>query len=143
MTTAGQIKQTIQEDKQQQLLYKNPQFVAENINEDVVVVDGYYSTIVVVNKKGEYRYKYPDSSKSSHSIDGCFGIACDNTGCILVSDWGYNKIHQIDMDGRFIQFILTQHEVQYPRGLSIDNKGQLWLFNNDGKEVTIYKYRSS
>ncbi|KAJ8321402.1 hypothetical protein KUTeg_001050 [Tegillarca granosa] len=146
MTTAGQIKQTIQKDKQQQLLYKNPQYVAENINKDVVVVDGYNSTftiVVVVNKKGEYRYKYPDSSKSSHMIGGCCGIACDNRGCILVSDFGNHRIHQIDMNGRFIQFILTQqHGVQIPWGLSIDNKGQLWLCNG-GKEVTIYKYRSS
>ncbi|KAJ8321668.1 hypothetical protein KUTeg_000139 [Tegillarca granosa] len=124
MTTAGQIKQSIQEDKKHQLLYKNPRYVAENINEDVVVVDGYYpSIIVLVNKKGKYRYKYPDSSQSSHRIDDCYSIACDNTGCILVSDLDNNRIHQIDMDGRFIQFILTQqHGVQIPRGLSIDNK---------------------
>ncbi|KAJ8321868.1 hypothetical protein KUTeg_000339 [Tegillarca granosa] len=144
MTTTGQIKQTIQKDKQQQSLYKDPSYVAENINEDVVVVDSiFYSTcIVAVNNKGEYRYKYPDSSHSSHRIDDCCGIACDNTGCILVSGLGNHRIHQIDMDGRFIQFILTQqHEVHKPWGLSIDNKGQLWVCNNDGKEVTIYKYR--
>ncbi|KAJ8321401.1 hypothetical protein KUTeg_001049 [Tegillarca granosa] len=138
MTTAGQIKQTIKKTN-----INNPWCVAENINEDVVVMDS-YSTIVVVNKKGEYRYKYPGSSHSSHMIGGCYGIACDNTGCILVCDYYNNRIHQIDMDCRFIQFILTQqHGVQIPMGLSIDNKGQLWLCNNDGKEVTIYKYRSS
>ncbi|KAJ8321663.1 hypothetical protein KUTeg_000134 [Tegillarca granosa] len=142
MTTAGQIKQTIKKDKQQQSLYKDPQFVAENINKDVVVDRYLPSTIVVVNKKGEYRYKYPDWSESSHSIYGCHGIACVNTGCILVSGWGNHRIHQIDMDGRFIQFILTnQHGVQYPRGLSIDNKGQLWLFNKNHEDVLIIKYR--
>ncbi|KAJ8321399.1 hypothetical protein KUTeg_001047 [Tegillarca granosa] len=129
MTTAGQMKQTIQKDKQQQLLYKNPLYVAENINEDVVVV----------NVKGEYRYKYPDSSQSTYRIKRCCGIACDNTGCILVSDCGNHRIHQIDMDGRFIQFIFTQqHEVQCPLGLSIDNKGQLWLCNNVGNKIQYY-----
>ncbi|KAJ8322366.1 hypothetical protein KUTeg_000837 [Tegillarca granosa] len=144
MTTVGQIKQTIQKDKHNQSLYKDPQYVAENINKDVVVVDGYYSTtIVVVNKKGECRYKYPDSSRSSHRIGGCYGIACDSTGCILVSDCDNRRIHQVDMDGRFIQFILAQHHgVQIPRGLSIDNIGQLWLCNNNRKEVLIFKYRS-
>ncbi|KAJ8321866.1 hypothetical protein KUTeg_000337 [Tegillarca granosa] len=143
MTTAGQIKQTIQEDKKHQLLYKSPRYVVENINEDVVVVDD-YSAIVVVNKKGEYRYKYPESLLSSQRIGDCFGIACDNRGCILVSDCGNHTIHLIDMDGMFIQFILTQqHGVYKPTGLSIDNKGQLWMCNNNDKEVTIYKYRSS
>ncbi|KAJ8322365.1 hypothetical protein KUTeg_000836 [Tegillarca granosa] len=140
MTTAGQIKQSIQKDKQQKLLYTYPRYVAENISGDVVVVDGILpSTILVVNKKGEYRYKYPDPSQSSHRIGYCYGLACDNKGCILVSDWGCHRIHQIDMDGRFIQFILTQqHGVQIPHGLSIDNKGQLWLCNNDGKEIQYY-----
>ncbi|KAJ8303287.1 hypothetical protein KUTeg_019683 [Tegillarca granosa] len=80
MTTAGHIKQTIQNNKQQKSLYKYPRYVAENINEDVIVVDGCYpSTIVVVDKRGEYRYTYPDSSQSSHTIDWCYGTACDNT----------------------------------------------------------------
>ncbi|KAJ8321209.1 hypothetical protein KUTeg_001237 [Tegillarca granosa] len=137
MTTEGHIKQTIQKKKQHESLYQNPKYVAENINEDVVVVDDAYpSTIVVVNKRGEYRYTYPDSSQSSHTIELCDGIACDNTGCILVSDCGKHRIHQIDMDGRFIQFILTkQNGVHGAQGLSIDNKGQLWLCNNNGKEI--------
>ncbi|KAJ8303289.1 hypothetical protein KUTeg_019685 [Tegillarca granosa] len=45
------------------------------------------------------------------------------------------------MEGRFIQFVLTlQHGVQHPEGMSIDNKGQLWLCNNGGYEVTIFNY---
>ncbi|KAJ8321208.1 hypothetical protein KUTeg_001236 [Tegillarca granosa] len=144
MTTEGHIKQTIQKDKQQKALYKNPRFVAENINEDVVVVDGsFHPIVVVVNKNGEYRFTYPDSSQSSDTINGSSGIVCDNTGCILVSDFSNHRIHQIDMDGRFIQFVLTlTHGVQCPLGMSVDNKGQLWLCNKNGKEVTIFKYRS-
>ncbi|KAJ8301116.1 hypothetical protein KUTeg_020103 [Tegillarca granosa] len=144
MTTTGHIKQTIQKDKHHKSLYKDPWYIAENVNEDIVVVNGLYPcTIVVVNKIGEYRYKYPDLPQSSHPIDVCDGIACDNTGCTLVSDLGNHRLHQIDMYGRFIQFFLTQHDgVHSPRGLSIDNNGQLWLCNNDGKEVIIFKYRS-
>ncbi|KAJ8321211.1 LOW QUALITY PROTEIN: hypothetical protein KUTeg_001239 [Tegillarca granosa] len=138
MTTEGHIKQTIQKDKQHQSLYNDPLYVVENINEDVVVVDGCSPCAIVLTRVESTGIHIQDSSQSSHceSIASCYGIACDNVGCILVSDWGSHRIHQIDMDGKFIQFILTQqHGIQSPLGLSIDNKSQLWLCNNDGKEV--------
>ncbi|KAJ8311957.1 hypothetical protein KUTeg_009330 [Tegillarca granosa] len=144
MTTAGHVKQTIQKNKQHQPLFTNPQHVAENVNGDVVVVDNnVHAFIVVTNKEGRLKYMYPDFEQSFHIIDECSGIACDSIGCILVSDYLNHKIHQIDIDGRFIQFILSEQEgIQLPWGLSIDNKGQLWLGNENGLEVTVYKYSS-
>lgn len=144
MTTAGQVKQTIQNKKKHRPLFKDPQYVAENINRDVVVLDDNDpATIVVTTKEGRLRYKYPDLVHLSHTIDRCHGIACDNNGCILASDYGNKRIHQIDIDGRFIQFILSEQEgIQLPWGLSIDNKDQLWLSNENGLEVTVYKYSS-
>ncbi|KAJ8297831.1 hypothetical protein KUTeg_024362 [Tegillarca granosa] len=142
MSLNGQIKQTIQYNKQNEPLFSNPQLVTENINGDICVVDD-YSAVVVVDKGGQFRFKYPESGKSTHTIDDCYGIVCDKLGYILISDYRNNRIHQIDSDGKFVQFVLTeQHGIRYPRGLSIDDKGQLWVCNNDSFEVRVYKYRS-
>ncbi|KAJ8298291.1 hypothetical protein KUTeg_024822 [Tegillarca granosa] len=142
MSFNGQIKQTIQYNKQNKPLFSNPVYVTENINGDICVVDN-ISAVVVVNKDGQFRFKYPESGKSSHTIDHCYGIACDKLGYILISDVSNSQIHQIDSDGRFVQFVLTrQHGIEDPRGLSIDDKGQLWVCNCLGYEVRVYKYRS-
>ncbi|KAJ8297559.1 hypothetical protein KUTeg_024090 [Tegillarca granosa] len=126
MSLNGQIKQTIQYNKQNKPLFSYPQLVTENINGDICVVDDYV-TVVVVNNDGQFRFKYPESGKSTHTICSCYGIACDKLGYILISDRLYSQIHQIDSDGKFVQFVLTrQHGIENPFGLSIDNKGQLW-----------------
>ncbi|KAJ8297836.1 hypothetical protein KUTeg_024367 [Tegillarca granosa] len=121
--------------------YKNgTELVTENINGDICVVDD-YSAVVVVDKGGQFRFKYSESGKSTHTIDDCYGIVCDKLGYILISDYRNNRIHQIDSDGKFVQFVLTeQHGIRYPRGLSIDDKGQLWVCNNDSFEVRVYNY---
>ncbi|KAJ8297833.1 hypothetical protein KUTeg_024364 [Tegillarca granosa] len=116
-------------------------FVTENINGDICVVDD-YRDVVVVNKDGQFRFMYPESGKSTHTIGGCFGIACDKLGYILISDCGNCQIRQIDSDGKFVQFVLTeQHGIYRPLGLSIDDKGQLWVCNYDCFEVIVYKTR--
>ncbi|KAJ8297835.1 hypothetical protein KUTeg_024366 [Tegillarca granosa] len=142
MSINGQIKQTIQYNKQNKPLFSNPMFVTENINGDVCVVND-YSAVVVVNKDGQFRFNYSELGKSTHPIDYCSGIACDKLGYILISDVSNSRIHQIDSDGKFVQFVLTeQHGIVNPLGLSIDDKGQLWVCNNFCKEVRVYKYRS-
>ncbi|KAJ8297874.1 hypothetical protein KUTeg_024405 [Tegillarca granosa] len=144
MSLNGQIKQTIQYNKQNKPLFSNPMFVTDNINADICVVDNYSSVVVVVNKDGQLRFMYPESGTYTHTIGLCFGIACDKLGYILISDHLNSRIHQIDSDGKFVQFVLTrQHGIEDPRGLSIDDKGQLWVCNNFGREVRVYKYRSS
>lgn len=141
MSLNGQIKQTIQYNKQNKPLFSFPRLVTENINEDICVVDG-HSTVVVVNKDGEFRFKYPESYQSTHTIGSC-GIACDKLGYILISDYSNSQVHLIDIDGKFVKFVLTdQNSISQPWGLSTDHKGQLWVCNNEGSKVTVYKYRS-
>ncbi|KAJ8298524.1 hypothetical protein KUTeg_025055 [Tegillarca granosa] len=142
MSLNGQIKQTIQYNKQNKPLFSDPKLVTENINGDICVVDD-YRTVVVVNKDGQFSLKYPESGKSTHTIGDCSGIACDKLGYILISDYVNSQVHQIDSDGKFVQFVLTeQHGIEKPLGLSIDNKGQLWVCYKNGTEVRVYKYRS-
>ncbi|KAJ8297611.1 hypothetical protein KUTeg_024142 [Tegillarca granosa] len=143
MSLNGQIKQTIKYNKQNQSLFIDPTEVTENYNGDVCVVDN-CNYVVVVNKDGQFKFKYPDFD-SSTSIKPlcCYGIACDKLGNILLSDHKNNRIHQIDCDGNFLQFVLaSEHGIEYPWGLSIDDEGKLWVCNETGDEVRVYKYRS-
>ncbi|KAJ8297520.1 hypothetical protein KUTeg_024051 [Tegillarca granosa] len=143
MSLNGQIIQTLQYNKENTPLFNNPQLVTENINGDICVVDT-SKTVVAVNKDGEFRFKYPESNTSSHTFRNCYGIACDKLGYILISDFGNNRIHQIDSDGKFVQFILTvQHCLVRPWGLSIGDDGQLWVCNKGGSEVRVFIFRSS
>lgn len=137
----GEIKQNIPDD-QQKTLFKNPQLVTENINGDICVVDG-LNKVIIVNKDGRLKFTYPDADHSEHTLEDCHGITCDKLGYILVSDWNNNEVHQINSEGQFVKFVLTyEHDIQEPWGLSIDDNGQLWVGNDGGIKVTVYKYRS-
>ncbi|KAJ8297613.1 hypothetical protein KUTeg_024144 [Tegillarca granosa] len=112
------------------------------MNGDVCVVDDYCS-VVIIDKDGQLRCKYPVSDKSTNNHGYCYGIACDKLGNVLISDMDNNRIHQLDKDGNFVQFVLTKLDgIFRPYGLSIDKKGQLWVCNDSGNEVRVYKYRS-
>lgn len=97
------------------------------------------NVVTVISKYGQTRFSYPDSS--SNIMDGCNGITCDKFGFILISDYNNKRIHQIDSGGKFIQYILTEKQgIRYPWGLSVDTNGLLWVCNDCGYEVEVYKY---
>lgn len=144
MSLKGEQVQEIQHDESENPLFIYPQDVFQNYNGDVCVIDRIAPSVnkhelVVVDKDGRFRFRYPCSKTSRASGFVCTGITCDKNGNIFLSDRENNRIHLIDKDGNFIKYILSENEgIKSPTGLSMDKNRQLWICN-DYKSVLVGK----
>lgn len=81
---------------------------------------------MVVNRAGNLRFVYtgpPSKTKESFTPHG---ITTDGQSQILIADYYNHRIHIIDQDGFFICFI-EKWELQYPCGLCVDTKDNLFV----------------
>nr|XP_034320698.1 uncharacterized protein LOC105327476 isoform X5 [Crassostrea gigas]XP_034320699.1 uncharacterized protein LOC105327476 isoform X5 [Crassostrea gigas] len=138
---SGQLTQTIQYHNTGRRLYREPNYITENNNGDVVVSDS-FSAVVVTERGGRHRFSYtgPPSGSGLQPL----GICTDALSHILVCDYRTDTVQMINKDGQFLSHLLTEsQEMGYPWGLSYDvNTHRLWvgsvsLFNN---KVCVYRY---
>lgn len=105
---AGKLIQTIQHDNKGKNLYREPYFIKENTNEDVVVSDFGHAAIIVTGCRGNHRFSYtgpPSGPKLTPR-----GVCTDALSHILVSDYETHTIHMLDKDGRFLSHLLTRSD---------------------------------
>ena len=119
-------QQSIQFDNQEQPLYSSGgnKYISENRNEDVCVADFLAGVVVVVNKAGNFRFRYAGSSLNNQVFNPA-GIATDSEGCILTSDSKNHCVHILDQDG-FLRSRITIC-LYTPWGLSLDSKDNLFV----------------
>ncbi|XP_062599632.1 uncharacterized protein LOC134261200 [Saccostrea cucullata] len=134
----GQHIQTIQHDNKGQQLYRNPIYITENRNGDVVVSD--FGRVVVTDGGGRHLFSYTGPTFQSRLYP--HGICTDALSHILVCDLYSNTVHMIDKYGHFLSHILTQAEgINTPHSLSYDNKTHLlWVSSWTDKTVCVYSY---
>lgn len=106
----GQLTQTIQHDNTGQLtLYKNPYYITENNNGDVVVSDfevHLSGAVVVLERGGRHRFSYTGHPSGSQLRPG--GICTDALSHILVCDVRTYTLQMIDRDGQFLSHLLIR-----------------------------------
>ena len=119
-------QQSIQFDNQGQPLYSSGgnNYISENRNLDVCVADFLARAVVVVDRDGGFRFKYPESSLNDQGFYPA-GIATDSEGCILTSDSNNHCIHILDQDG-FLRSRITIC-LYTPWGLSLDSRDNLFV----------------
>ena len=104
--------------------------VKQKGNGDYVVSDD--ARIVCVNRKGEYRWEH-------RLKDGCFGLVCDQYDNTIVAEYRGLMVHLLSKDGGLIKTLLTTKDgMEYPRSLSIDKNGHLWI--GQDKNVKVVRY---
>lgn len=118
---------TIQFNKRQQL-FKQPLYITENNNGDVVVSDN-KNAVVVTDCRGKHRFNYighPPGSGLSPRV-----ICTDSLSHILVVDTNPKTVHMINQDGKFLSYLLTNSQSQdkhHISCLSYDVKNsRLWV----------------
>lgn len=117
-----------------------PIYIAENKNEDIVIVNITKKEVVLINKSGEYRnsYKsqYPNVTKFAPR-----GVCTDVHGHIMVADNSSDSIHLLDQDLHFLTKLLTkeQHNLKYAKALSVDEKHNLYV-GSENDRINVYKY---
>uniref|UniRef100_K1P7S5 Tripartite motif-containing protein 3 n=1 Tax=Magallana gigas TaxID=29159 RepID=K1P7S5_MAGGI len=136
---SGQLTQTIQNDNTGRGLYREPNYITENNNGDVVVSDG-ESAVVVTERGGRHRFSYTGPPSGSGLWP--HGICTDALSHILVCDDCTETVQMIDRDGQFLSHLLIRPSgIFSPWGLSYDiNTHRLWVGSRDNKTVVIYRY---
>ena len=119
-----------------------PMRVAVNkVNQDIYVCDHerawYDSTgkVLAVGADGQLRYEYTGQGDSAfYPVEAC----SDLTGHILITDCAYNRVHILDQEGRFIQYILTsQQGLSTLTTIDVDMEGFVWVGANRKKSPTL------
>lgn len=144
LTKTGKETQTIQYSKYY-YLFRDPNLVVENVNGDVCITNKRKS-LTVVDKSGGFRFRYPYVANTKYTkivLGEITGIVCDTSGNILLSDFTNHTIHLVDINGQFIQYLMTENDgLKRPWGLRITPKGTLWICCDNGDTIKIIKYIS-
>ncbi|XP_052680950.1 uncharacterized protein LOC128161660 [Crassostrea angulata] len=141
---SGQLTQTIQNDITGLGLYREPRYITENNNGDVVVSDcsflSMYGAVVVTERGGRHRFSYTGHPSGSELWPR--GICTDALSHILVCDDRTETVQMIDKDGQFLSHLLTKsQEMDEPRSLSYDvNTHRLWVGSGYNNKVCVYRY---
>ena len=107
--------------------------VKQNGNGDYVVGD--WHKIVCVSSEGRFRWDYRVGS----SLIGIYGMVCDKYDNVIIAEQISNTIHLLSSEGKLVTTLLTWEEgIRWPRSLSIDRHGQLWI--GQDKNLKVIKY---
>ena len=151
----GQIKGTLDH-----IAYGYPSSVSTNkVNQDIYMCAYEYpysneGKLIAVGYDGQVRYEYSghddddddnddDYYYRSHYVrEFCPTEVCtDQMGHVIITD--LDRIHILDQDGSFIQFIIlpnTEEESYFlPSTVDVDRDGHVWIWQTDG-DVKIAKY---
>eukprot|EP00105_Crassostrea_gigas_P020374 XP_011439140.2 PREDICTED: uncharacterized protein LOC105336493 [Crassostrea gigas] len=140
---SGQLKETIQNDNTGLRLYRQPTYITENNNGDVVVSDCDWESgaVVVTERGGRHRFSYTGHPSGSGLKPR--GICTDPLSHILVCDDKTHTVQMIDRGGQFLSHILLRPSgVFTPDSLSYDvNTHRLWIGSSLGYNNTVVIYR--
>ena len=119
-----------------------PQYVTQNYNSDVCVVNRYEiakgnwrGNVCVFYEDGGFRFVY-----SGHGGEfNPFGMCCDSLCNIICVNEMDNTIHVVSSEGSFLKYLLSRDTcVPQPVPLAL-HRGVLWV-GSKGGEVRVYRY---
>nr|XP_034334833.1 uncharacterized protein LOC117691992 [Crassostrea gigas] len=137
----GKLKQQFQFDDIRKPLFsisRNSMYICENGNGDICVSDWNACSVIVMNKSGEYRFRYTGCLSRSFKEFYPHGIATDSYFRILIADRDNNCVHVTDRNGKFVRYITCG--LQDPFVLSLDTEENLWVGECDTACIKIIKY---
>lgn len=135
----GHLTQTLLKDNKGQEMYREPRYLTENKNGDVVVSD--YTAVVVTEPRGRHRFSYTGHPLGT-GLRTC-GICTDTLSNILLCDDRTHTVQIIDKDGQFILHLLTESKnIIEPWSLSYNvNTHLLWVGSRKNNQICVYMYK--
>ena len=115
----GQLRQ-----KLDNLKFRYPRKLAVNkVNQDIYICDT--GKVIAVGADGQLKYEYIGQCGSLFSL--C-DVCTDQMGHVLIIDHNNHRVHMLDQDGQFIQYILTEQKgLSKPVTIDVDNEGYVWV----------------
>lgn len=135
----GERKQQIQHNNLGHDMFKEPYYLTENNNEDIVV-SNWPNAVVVVNRSGKHRFSYTGHLSESQLRPR--GVCTDAMSHILVCDERTNTVHIVSKDGQFLSKMLIRPPgIFTPFSLKYDiNTQRLWVGSKHNNNVFVYTY---
>lgn len=118
-------------------LYKDPSYITENMNRDIVTSDFLRKSVVVVDKSGEYRFDYSGLNKKIDFLP-C-GVCTDDLGHILVISCFEDNIHVLNQNGLFLNLVLGKHVHFIDWGLCVGDRQAIYIGNKFG-EIKVFQF---
>lgn len=136
--------QSVQFDHRGKPLYSssvlcNFKYISENRNRDICVADHFAGAVVVVNHDGKRRFLYIGPPLSGSIPFKPVGITTDSQSRILTSDFHNYRIHIVDQNGQFLQYI-GDCDLSCPWGLCVDTKDNLFVAEKDTHKIKKIQY---
>ena len=119
-------------------LFRDPHRVAQSkVNSDLYINDG-AKKVVALDKDYRVRYEYTGQSDGKYAFDPC-GLCTDNAGHVLITDGINNRVHILDRDGQFLQYLLTEElGLGQPWSIDVDSEVNVWVGRWGGVKVVKY-----
>nr|XP_022308470.1 mucin-5AC-like [Crassostrea virginica]XP_022308471.1 mucin-5AC-like [Crassostrea virginica]XP_022308472.1 mucin-5AC-like [Crassostrea virginica]XP_022308473.1 mucin-5AC-like [Crassostrea virginica] len=137
-TEDGDTRYTLENDNNDCPMFCFPAFVTENGNGDVIVSDHLKRAVIAVDRWGRYRFSYiADKLNRPDAVPFLpFGVCCDSSLNIIVSDSCNDCLHLISVNGEFLYMLLTKSSGLYrPVALSMGRNGKLYVGDRNGIKI--------
>ena len=110
------------------ITFRCPRTVAVNkVNQDIYICDE--RKVLAVGADGRLQYEYTGQGDREFTP---YDVCTDQMGHVFIADRDNDRVHVLDQEGRFIQYILTsQQGLGWPVTTDVDREGYLWV----GKQV--------
>lgn len=120
-----------------------PLFLSVNTNGDIWIADNFDCHVRAYNNEGKELHSYNGSHGGSPQHFSPTGICNDLLGHVLVCNCHRSNpsIHLLDINGEFLKMILCDRkDVKEPWGLCVDDKGKLYLGQNNCNMIEVFQY---
>jgi WD40 repeat protein len=130
--------------RNQSFLLRRPVRCVETLNGDLCILDEAAKKIIVLDQNGMLRFLWDGpliDSKRRHIEPS--GLACDDRGNILVTDYDNNDIYIIDSERNvteILQIVEKKYPLKEPYGIAIHADKFVWVGCEDGI-VHVMRYR--
>lgn len=105
-----------------------PAYVTIDRTQRIILTDNFDHSVKIFSKTGELLKTFGNNSDvkpDAHRIEDPRGVTTDCNGNIYVAEWQKDRVSQFSSDGRFIQYILSEEDIQYPWGIAVNHQGLL------------------
>ena len=110
-------------------------------NNNVYVVDGANSRILVFDKNGRYQFKFGKKGKNRSELNYPLGIDVANNGNVYVADAGNKRIQVFSSSGKYIKSFKVKsgrYKIRPVDVLVDENSKKIFITANDTHEVLVY-----
>ena len=137
----GNIRQTLDHIK-----FRYPMKVTVNkVNQDIYICDHIEEydespgKVIAVGADGQLQYEYSGQGDTEFKFTPV-EVCTDQIGHILIPDFMNHRVHILEQEGQFIQYILTsQQGLHHPEAIDVDREGYMWVGQYSAR-VKVVRY---